>query len=251
MTRRLLLTFLPALALLLCSAGRAEAQEKVSIRARDGLMVTADVYRADSSKQAPWMVLAHMAGSSRGEYRDIALHLHRLGINSIALDQRSGGSFGGVANETAARAAQAGLGHQYLDALPDIEAGIEWAHNQTSGPVLMMGSSYSASLALVLAASPKEPLRGVIALSPGEYLQNVSVAEVVPAINVPVLIVSPKSEERFWRDIFDAIGTGRKQSFMPETAGRHGASALIPAQNPSAEECWQAVEAFLTRYFTP
>ncbi|MGI9261835.1 MAG: hypothetical protein ACR2QR_07355, partial [Woeseiaceae bacterium] len=71
------------------TTGAANARETATLAAADGLKVTADVYRAIDTPDATWIVLAHQAGSSRGEYRTIAPRLNKLGFNAIAIDQRS------------------------------------------------------------------------------------------------------------------------------------------------------------------
>ncbi len=225
------------------------AQENVTFKADDGLDVTAEVYPA-ATTDAPWIVVAHQAGSSRGEYRDIAPRLQRLGYHVLALDQRSGNSFADVANQTAARAAAASLPINYLDAVPDIVAGLMYANNRTSSAVLLWGSSYSAALALVLAAERADLIDGTLAFSPGEYLSKISVAKAAATIAVPVFITSAAAETDQWSAIFEAIDGTQKTAFRPERGGVHGSSALIPARNPNAEHYWQAVEAFLASHFS-
>lgn len=228
----------------------AIAFERLTLTAADGLPVTADVYRsADPRPTAPWIVLAHMAGASRGEYREIAPRLNRLGYNAIALDQRSGSGFGGVANETAAAARAAGKARDFLSAVPDIDAGIAYARSRTHGTVLLWGSSYSAALALLLAGERPGLVDGVIAASPGEYLTGHSVAGTAARIAVPVLIVSPTAEAGQWRAILDAIPHSRKRGFVPVRGGLHGSSSFIPSQSPGAAEYWRSVETFLGDYF--
>jgi hypothetical protein len=52
------------------------AAETVTFPASDGVTVTADLANPGGK---PLLVLFHMAGSSRGEYRDIAPRLNALG----------------------------------------------------------------------------------------------------------------------------------------------------------------------------
>lgn len=229
----------------------AAAAERVVLTASDGLTVTADVYPGPGGATGPWIVLAHMAGSSRGEYREIAPRLNRLGYGAIALDQRSGAGFGGVANRTAAAAVSKGKGQGYLDAVPDIAAAIAYVRARTGGPVVLWGSSYSAALALLLAGERPGLVDGVIAMSPGEYLSGMSVGQAAAHVAVPVLIVSPPAETGQWRHIYEAVPHDRKGWFAPDRGGRHGSSALIRSQSPQSEAHWQAVEAFLGRYFRP
>ncbi len=227
----------------------ARALEAVTLQAADGLKVTADVYRAHDGGDATWIVLAHQAGSSRGEYRTIAPKLNALGYNAIALDQRSGRAFAGVANQTAQRAKRANMRRNYLAARPDIVAGIAWARSQTSGRVILWGSSYSAALALLMAGEQPKLVDGVVSNSPGEYLRGKSIRMAAKSIAVPVLITSPANEKRKWQRIFAAIPGNSKTGFAPKSGGRHGSSALIPSRNASAPAYWDVVETFLAKHF--
>ena len=236
---------------LVLSSAASLAQEEVTIPASDGLTVTADVYRAHAGKDTTWIVLAHQAGSSRGEYRTIAPRLNTLGFNAIALDQRSGRTFGGVANQTAALAGRQKKKQTYLAAMPDILAGIAWAREQTTGRVILWGSSYSAAMAVLLAGEQPHLVDGVVSHSPGEYLRGRSVRKAAAKIAVPVLITSPANEKQQWQKIFASIGDKRKTGYAPASGGRHGSSALIPERNRSSQAYWAVVEKFLTTYFKP
>lgn len=88
----------------------------VTFPSLDGLDISADLYLTSDDRATPFIVLFHEAGSSRGEYRDIAPRLNALGYNVMAVDQRAGGSANDVKNETFTRAVAAGLPTDFLDA---------------------------------------------------------------------------------------------------------------------------------------
>ena len=71
-----------ALLTLLLTMSEVAAREALSFKAVDGLVVSADVYREVADENASWIVLAHQAGASRGEYREIAPRLSKLGFNA-------------------------------------------------------------------------------------------------------------------------------------------------------------------------
>jgi dienelactone hydrolase len=236
---------LVALLALLLTLGEAAARESVSFKAADGLVVSADVYRGVARENAPWIVLAHQAGSSRGEYRTIAPRLNKLGFNAVAIDQRSGKAFGGARNKTAQRAAARGVRQSYAAAVPDIKAAIAWTRAQTGGPVVLWGSSYSAALAIWMAGQQPGLVDAIIAMSPGEYIRGRSIMKAAALVKVPVLITSSAGERGKWQRIFKAIAHDRKAGFAPKSGGRHGSSALIPARNKSSEDYWTVVKEFL------
>lgn len=247
------------LAVFLCSialpaaADEGAMPEKVTFAASDGLVITADVYLAHEDLSTPIIVLFHQAGWSRGEYREIAPRLCEMGFNCMAVDQRSGGAVNGVANETAARSEAAGMGTDYTDALPDLEAGLLYAHDHyAEGKVIAWGSSYSAGLVLKEAGDEPALVNGVLAFSPGEYFGNLGkrktwIADAAKKIVSPVFVTSARNEKPNWEKIFEAVPTKTKISFVPETAGHHGSRALWREFDDSPA-CWKAVTAFLDRF---
>ncbi|MCA9002502.1 MAG: hypothetical protein KDB61_11295, partial [Planctomycetes bacterium] len=183
--------------------------------------------------------------------QEIAPRLNRMGFNCLAVDLRSGQEINGVANETAKRARTNKLSTTYLDAQQDIESALLYARKQlTLGTVLAWGSSYSASL--VLQISGEQPLiaDGVLAFAPGEYFPTRGegwVAKSAADIRVPVFITSAKEEAKNWKGILDSIGSLKKTSYIPETEGHHGSSALWRKYKDSPGY-WKAVTPFLTEF---
>ena len=117
----------------------AADSEIVNFASADNILISADVYSAHKSS-APVIVLLHQAGSSRGEYSDIAPRLNALGFNCLAVDLRSGEFSRGIDNETSMRASNAGLPTAYADALPDIISALEYTHkNYPDSKVLAWG----------------------------------------------------------------------------------------------------------------
>ena len=89
--------------------------ETITFKASDGISVTADLYMPHKAT-APFIILYHQAGYSRGEYRSIAPQLNEMGFNCMAVDQRSGDKVNGVINETHKGAVASKLPTEYLDA---------------------------------------------------------------------------------------------------------------------------------------
>ncbi len=98
-------------------------KEKVSFPSGDGLEITADKYLVN--EEYPYVLLFHQAGSSRGEFRDIAEKFLKLRYNCLAVDLRSGDNANYVNNETASRARGAGKSVNFLDAMGDMSAAID------------------------------------------------------------------------------------------------------------------------------
>ena len=144
------------------------AQEKVSFIAEDGLQVTADLYQVNPER--PYVILLHQAGYSRGEYKNTAHKIVKFGYNCLAVDLRSGGEVNYIQNQTALVAVHKGYPTDYLSSLKDIEASIKWVKERSDKPVVLFGSSFSASLSLLMAKDNPD-IDAVIAFSPGEFFE--------------------------------------------------------------------------------
>jgi len=112
----------------------------------------------------------------------------------MAIDQRSGKIANDVKNETVQRVLDKGLPTGYMDAKQDIETAIDFMYNENGyQPVIIVGSSYSASLVLLIGKdNPK--VSALASFSPREYLKNVNLSEKVKAYAKSVFVTSSKKE---------------------------------------------------------
>lgn len=212
--------------------------------AADGLDITADLYFIDET--SPLFILFHKASWSRGEYKDTALKLNKMGYNAMAVDQRSGMACNGIENETAKRATEKGFATNYSDASKDVKASIQYAIDHFDTDIYVLGSSYSASLVLVLSQKYAENVKGIFAFSPGEYFSYAgrSIAENTEKLTIPTFITSGSYETDDWQHIFDSVGSDYKFAFYPEEFGRHGSESLWESTKENTE-FWMAIEYFL------
>ena len=223
--------------------------ESVVLGAADGVRVHGEVWRAAGPK-APIVVAFHQAESSAAEYAPIAPRLVAAGFTVLAIDQRSGdGAFGG-SNRTAAA-----LGRKaaYDEALPDLEAALAWAKAEAHGaPVVVWGSSYSAALVFLLAAAHPGDAAGVVAFSPGEYLNDAHAVRAAAAkVTVPVYIDQAASADEIARAaaILAAVQSKDKRQLRAPGPSTHGSSTLRADRNAAgAEAHWKGVLAFLARF---
>jgi len=222
-------------------------KELVTFQSEDGLTITGDLYTNESIHEAPFIILFHQARYSRGEYIETADKFLELGYNCLAIDQRSGDEVNGVINETHKEALVKGYATEYIDAMPDLMAAIEFVkQNFEFDELLILGSSYSASLALIIAAQNPGMVDGVLAFSPGEYFKydDTTIEQFASEIIVPVFITSAREERKEWKAIYEAINDDDKQKYIPEDEGIHGASALWKTTEGN-KKYWKAVEKFL------
>ena len=217
-----------------------------TFQSKDGLTITADVY-ATKNPDAPWILLFHQAGYSRGEYREIAPKLNEMGFNCMAIDQRSGEGVNNVENETYKAATNKNMKTKYPDAYPDLEAALLHVKSKFhSKKIIIWGSSYSASLVFILGSKYKEDVSAIAAFSPGEYFtfEGKKIADFAKSIECPVFITSSASEQKDWKNIYESLGSKIKIGFLPSSEGFHGSKALWETKDGN-EEYWKSLSKFL------
>ncbi len=218
------------------------AQKKVTFPSRDGLIVTADLYVTNDT--LPYMILCHQAGYSRGEYRETAPKFSKFGYNCLAVDLRSGQEVNVVENETAAAALKSNKPISYMDAEQDIVAAIEYAFKRSGKKVILVGSSYSASLALKIAVA-NEKVKAVLAFSPGEYFgDKLNVKESIKNLDKPIFVASSKDEAPEVNKMIKDVKSSIKQQCTPIEQGVHGSKTLWKV-NPNRNEYWLALFMFM------
>jgi alpha/beta superfamily hydrolase len=219
-------------------------KKEITFLSQDNLVITADLYVAKATSKP--ILLCHQAEFSRGEYLEIAPELVKSGFTCLVIDQRSGKECKGIKNKTNEEAIKKKLKTNFLDAQKDIEASIDYMYERFQQPVIVFGSSYSASLALRIASESKK-VRAVIAFSPGEFFtEQFSVLESCASIKQPVFITGSKDEVMQLKDYLNDSPSRTKQIFIPNSKGTHGAKVLWTNSSDKLEY-WQALKEFLAK----
>jgi len=213
----------------------------IEVTAADGLKVTVENHPKDASM--PVIVLCHQAGFSRGEYSEITPRLLEMGFNCVTVDLRSGGSVNGVDNATFTRAKAAGKATGFNDSKQDMVAAITWAKENYGKNVILWGSSYSASLALIL-GKQNANVEQVICFSPGEYLSPVNVGLQAKGMSKPCFLASAYSERGDVGLLYNVITSSKKTQFIPKKDGQHGSKSLWKS-NTNSSDYWAALSTFL------
>jgi len=228
--------------------------KSVDFATAGAIKARADLY--EPKTPSPTLILLfHQAGWSRGEYRELAPGLTRLGYRVMAVDQRSGGAVNGVLNETHARAGKKRLARSYLDAYADLEAALAYARKELKAKrIIVWGSSYSASLVFRLTSEHPDEVTAVMAFSPGEYFKKDKGPNYIQGfakhVKQPVFVTSSKKEREQVKPIFDAAPAEKKILFTPASKGQHGSRALW-AKWDDSDVYWTAVNGFLEQYAPP
>ncbi|GAB3673456.1 alpha/beta hydrolase [Salinisphaera aquimarina] len=233
-----------ALLSLLVFAGPAVAAS-MRFKAADGAAVYATLSKAPQDTHAV-ALLFHQAGANRHEYDSIAPRLNTLGFDTLAVDQRAVGRKFGGDNETVARRGASG---SYDEAYADLEGALDWAQAQGYDTIVAVGSSYSASLSLQLAAEHGDALSAVAVFSPGEYFDDTDrVKNAVADIDIPLYITTDPAEENRVDEVLERADSAAVVRYKPED-GVHGASTLDPDRDPAGHKAnWQSFSAFMTRF---
>ena len=211
-------------------ATQAPKPAEIEFKAADGNRVVADYYNA-AGESSTIILLFHQARSNANEYAPIAPRLVAEGYDCLATDQRSGGDMYKPANRIGSP------GAPYMAAYPDMLGALKWAKAKGYKTIAAWGSSYSASLALKLAAEHSE-VDAVLAFSPGEYFDDETIVkDWNMKVQVPTLMaMTPKEGEEGGLLLHGASShsEARKRADMlvsfPDSV--HGSSTLREDKNP-------------------
>lgn len=246
-----MLTAVAAIAALACSRGPGTRVAKfpsqttdVVFDASDGRKVYAKLVKSQGIATRAVILMFHQAGSGASEYAPIAPRVAKLGFDCLAVDLRSGGDMYPPPNRTAAQYKDS---PDYFAAYRDMEGALKYAKAERK-PIVVWGSSYSASLALRLASEHPE-VAAVLAFSPGEYFHGSGIVKGWNArVKCPVLMACTdrEADEQVSSIFAAASSSGRSYVLVQSKDGIHGSSTLRPDVNQTGNAVyWKAVEAFL------
>jgi pimeloyl-ACP methyl ester carboxylesterase len=241
----------------------------------DGISLWADVYRLPTTGNEaveggkPVLVCMHMTASSRGEYGRLAAEMMALGVNVMSVDLRCGGEGeiadrktgvrSGTMNETW-KQAKAVLGHNptYLEAYPDVVAAVAWAKELFPySRIGLVGSSYSASFALVYAAENPTSVDVAVAMSPGEYMPPWVIREKIQHMTVPSYITcgnTPADTNQAQPVASAILDQTRVRTFWPEDhniVGDHGSHTLLIGGEVNHKRQWAEFERGIAPVLVP
>lgn len=215
------------------------------------MTVWGDLYLADVPRSAPVILLFHQGGGdARGEYGPLVGTLLESGYHAFAIDQRRGGTRLGGTNRTAAALGPVSI--RYCEAYPDLEAALSYVDALgLTGKRVVWGSSYSAALALRLAAEHGAEVAAVLAFSPasGEPMAGCEPDEFVEQLSVPALVLRPVNEMEIEsvRVQLNSFAEAGLETYVADP-GVHGSSMLNPTRvGAPTNEVWTVVLEFIAR----
>lgn len=222
----------------------------VTFFAKDSVQITADTYflpgwQADSKDAKATILLCHQAGFSRGEYTKTAKKLNELGFSCMAIDQRSGNKVNGIINQTAISANSKQMNVGYAGAKQDVEAAIDYLYNLNGKkPIILVGSSYSASLALWIVGERNKKIKAVAAFSPGEYLKGKNLSELIKPLKIPAFVTSSNREIEPVTKLLRNVNSKYITHYKPKEKGIHGSRAIWETTD-GHKGYWEAFKEFL------
>ena len=192
------------------------------------------------------VLLFHQAGSNRMEYQPVLSALHVANFDTLTVDQRSGGNDWDFENATVKKL---GGSTEYAEAYPDLEAALTWAQRKKYKTIIVIGSSYSASLAIMLASRNGDKLDAVAAYSPGEYFADKNwIKSAVKNLTVPLYITGSDTEKDRVNEVLQWKKDQDITSYEPEKSV-HGASMLRQDKNPEGYQAnLDSLIKFLKRF---
>jgi len=227
--------------ILLCLPALALAGEPLTLHTSDGVAVYGTLSQAQPHGRSI-ALLFHQAHANRHEYDSVVPALQKLGFDTLAIDQRSGGDLFGGHNETVAKL---GSSADYVAALPDLEAALAWARAQHYARIVAVGSSYSSSLVIVLAAKHPQGLSAIASFSPGEYFDDKNqIKQAAAKVTLPFYITTDPNEASDVAEVLRDAHGANIVHYQPKI-GVHGASTLVATRNPNG---WQANLASFTAF---
>lgn len=221
-------------------------QDTVILVASDGLPVTGVLYQRDTA--ATVIVLCHQARFNKYEYAEIAPKLVEMGFTCLAIDQRSGGAMETHSNVTNSIALEKGLETDYQSSLPDIRAAVDYGSTISGKPVILWGSSYSATLVLQVAME-SEHVRAAVGFSPILKFDSGDSAKdtFTKYSGKPLFITSTEKEGAPIAKALEHLGDDVLEQYYPETKGTHGSKALW-SSDPASAAYWSAISAWLIKH---
>jgi len=229
------------------STGLAQIIRKSTIAfySQDSILITADQYY--SKMDDPYIVLLHQENSSRGVFDSIAERFVKMNFNCLAVDLRNGNRYKFIKNETAIRARDNNKLTNIQEAEKDVNAAIDFIFGLNRQPVVLLGSSASATLAMKV-ATENTKVRAVIALSPGDFYQSVWTVDTLLHVlkDKPVFIAGNTHETDYYLNYESSLKNKNNHSLLkPSKPIDLRGTELLMSNNPLENEYWFSLLVFI------
>lgn len=221
------------------------SQKNITFPSADDLTISSTLYEPKNDN-LHMLLLCHQARCSKGEYSETAPKFNELGFTCLAIDQRSGNSINNNINQTAKLAKEKKLPNDYIDAEKDIVASLEYLFKKYNKKIILVGSSYSSSLVIKIAALHQDKVEAVVSFSPGEYFNDSTIiTSSLKKMMFPIFITCSKKEIEETSKLLKDGKLKNVTFFKPKQEGKHCSKALW-TENPDHLEYWTALLKFIS-----
>ena len=122
--------------------------------------------------------------------------------------------------------------YKRVETAPDMEAALNYTVKRKYKKIMLVGSSYSAALAIVMASKQPDKVIAVAAFSPGEDFPDKNRIKMAAArLKVPLYITGARNEMKRVEEVIIKTD-GQDITFYRPLNSVHGVSSLRQDQNP-------------------
>ena len=213
-SNRKLLFILTTLITALVLPGESRAAQRVTIRADDGVVLTATWYEPPA--RGPAVILVHMLHRSRRDFDALASRLASEGIGALALDLRGHGD------------SQGSIGTDFAPMVADVKAARRFliGRSDVSGKIGLLGASLGANL-VALAAADDPGVASLALLSPSLDYRGLRIETAMRKFGSrPVLMVVSDDDPYASRSAHDLEKGTRGREILSLTGAGHGSTML-------------------------
>ena len=191
------------------TVGSISIAKNEEIEIGEAVKIKANFYNASNSK-GKGIILLHMLGRNKGDWKKFALYMKGRGYSCIAIDFRNKGN----ANE------------QML--LQDTDTALKYLKQNKCDKIFIVGASIGANIALNF-ADVNNDIKGIVMLSPGLNYRNVKTENTMKSYSGRPVLIAVSYEDQYScqsAGILDKYAKGNHKLIVYKGAG-HGTNMLL------------------------
>lgn len=168
--------------------------QDVSFKTSDNTEIYGTLYRAQGASSA--VILLHMLGRTKADWKQLALPLRDKGITCLAIDLRGHGQSinkaGGKIHSLGAFTKK-----DFTDMQLDVAAAVDFLKSEKikKDQIVIVGASIGANVGINFAADNPDRIRGVAMISPGMEYRGVATESAMKTYKKRVFLVASKGDK--------------------------------------------------------
>lgn len=221
-----------AASLITLTPARALSGQEKTFETKDGVKIVADVYPQSTQQKSPTVVLLHMLGHSRQDYKALVPVLMKQGFSVIAMDLRGHGQSNERTNNTRVqyqsftRTDWGKLPEDLKRFLDEIQAlpGID------GKKLALVGASIGGNTSALVAAEDTR-VKAIVLLSPGLDYHGLQPSAAMKSLKRPAYIVVGKADQYSASSSKDLAQMNPDSKLEVLETKAHGTDLLTPELN--------------------